>query len=29
LKEEVKAKQKSVADPEFEFRHKKDKDDLN
>ena len=29
LAEEIKAKQKSVADPEFEFRHKKDKDDLN
>jgi len=29
LKEEIKAKKKSVADPEFEFRHKKDKDDLN
>lgn len=29
LNEEIKAKQKSVADPEFEFRHKKDQDDLN
>lgn len=29
LKEEIKAKRKAVADPEFEFRHKKDKDDLN
>jgi len=28
LKEEIKAKKRSVADPEFEFRHKKDKDDL-
>jgi hypothetical protein len=29
LAEEIKAKKKSVADPEFKFRHKKDKDDLN
>ena len=29
LREEINAKKKSVADPEFEFRHKKDKDDLN
>ena len=29
LREEIKAKKRSVADPEFEFRHKKDKDDLN
>ena len=29
LREEIMAKKKSVADPEFEFRHKKDKDDLN
>lgn len=29
LKEEIKAKKKSVKDPEFEFRHKKDKEDLN
>lgn len=29
LKEEIKAKEKSVADPEFEFRHAKDKDDIN
>lgn len=29
LKEEIKAKKKSVADPKFEFRHEKDKDDLN
>lgn len=28
LKEEIKAKKKAIADPEFEFRHKKDKDDL-
>ena len=28
LKEEIKAKKKSVADPEFKFRHEKDKDDL-
>jgi hypothetical protein len=29
LSEEVKAKKKSIADPEFKFRHEKDKDDLN
>jgi len=29
LSEEIKAKKKSIADPKFEFRHKKDKDDLN
>ena len=29
LREEINAKKKSVADPEFEFRHKKDQDDLN
>ncbi len=28
LKEEIKAKQKSVADPEFAFRHEKDIEDL-
>ena len=29
LKEEIKAKQNSVNDPEFEFRHEKDRRDLN
>lgn len=29
LKQEIRAKQKSVADPEFKFRHEKDRTDLN
>ena len=29
LKEEIKAKKKAVADPEFKFRHEKDQTDLN
>ena len=29
LREEIKAKQKAVADKEFKFRHEKDKNDLN
>jgi len=29
LSEEIKAKKRAIADPEFKFRHKKDKNDLN
>ena len=29
LREEIKAKQKSIADPEFKFRHEKDQRDLD